>query len=216
MQTPRSLRLLPLEGALWLVACSLWPGPAAAQAAGGTVDAASAAAASAPTTGLEPWSGSKQITLHAKDGSTQVIGRVSFRPRSATESDFELHLDHGPFKDHFLSMREFKCLEGSGEILCHVPYPYQRPSVVSTQQLAWLEHALLFLYKKPADFGAKLWNGVYWKLERSPRGLVGRPQAVDLNAIGAPPARLDIPPYRAALRDDMPAGSRWFHRLTIE
>ena len=71
-------------------------------------------------------------------------------------------------------------------------------------------------FKKPSDFGAKLWNGVYFQLSRSDKGLVGKPQAVDLNLIGAPPARLDIPPFKPALRDDMAPGARWFNRLTIE
>lgn len=71
------------------------------------------------------------------------------------------------------------------------------------------------MYKKPADYGARLWNGVYWQLQRSERGWTGTPQAVDLNLIGAPPARPG-PPLRPALREPMPEGARWFVRMSIE
>ena len=37
----------------------------------------------------------------------------------------------------------------------------------------------------------------------------------DLNLIGAPPDKPG-PPFRKALRDDMPADARWFVRLTID
>ena len=112
-------------------------------------------------------------------------------------------------------MREFKCREGATEILCFVPYPYANPGRVSPDNLVWLEHALLFFYKAPRDFGAKLWNGVYFKLAMTEHGLVGTPQAVDLNLIGAPPANLDIPPYGPNERSDIAADARWFNRLTI-
>jgi hypothetical protein len=160
--------------------------------------------------------GDKHISLHARDGSTVVIGQVLFTRQDDGRSRFKLQMDPAPFTDHFLSMREFKCLGGGSEILCHVPYPYPQPGTVAAGDLAWLEHSLLFMFKKPGEFGARLWNGVYWQLRATPQGLEGRPQAVDLNFIGAPPARTDVPPFRPALRDDMPEGSRWFHRLTIE
>lgn len=161
--------------------------------------------------------GTLRLALHTREGQRVDIGSVRFDPEPGSERRrFTLAIDHGPFRDHFLSMREFKCLDGQGEILCHVPYPHPRPSTVTAGDLAWLEHALLFMFKKPSDFGARLWNGVYWKLRVTPQGLVGQPQAVDLNLIGAPPARTDVPPYRPALRDDMPEGSRWFVRLTLD
>lgn len=167
-----------------------------------------------------PLDGTRRLALHARDGTRVEIGSVRFDPVPGGAADarrFALSIDHAPFRDHFLSMREFKCLDGSGEILCHVPYPYSRPDTVTPGDLAWLEHALMFMFKKPADFGAKLWNGVYWQLRVTPDGtLEGRPQAIDLNRIGAPPARLDVPPYRPAQRDDMPEGARWFVRLTLE
>ena len=96
-----------------------------------------------------------------------------------------------------------------------MPYPYQTPGTVSAQDFAWLEHSLLFLYKQPRDFGAKLWNGLYFRLQPDAQGLVGLPQAVDLNLISGPPDDLSTPPYNPSLRDDVPAGAHWIERLVI-
>ncbi len=159
--------------------------------------------------------GTKTIALHTRDGQTLTIGTVSFQPQ-AKVTHFTLHLDYGKFKDYFLSMKEFKCLEGPQEVQCHVPYPYSNPSTVTPDDLRWLEHALLFLYKLPRDFGANLWNGLYYKMTRTDQGLVGLPQAIDLNLISAPPDNLLNPPYTPADRSDIPVGSRWITSLTIQ
>lgn len=159
--------------------------------------------------------GKHALRLHPRAGDPIVIGSVEFHP-AGDRYAYSLHLDHGRFKDFFLSMREFKCLEGQGEIQCHVPYPYRHPATVAANDLAWLEHELLFLFKAPSEFGAKLWNGIYYRLQITGQGIVGLPQAIDLNHIGAPPADFDTPPYGAGERSDIPAGARWFGRLTIE
>ena len=160
--------------------------------------------------------GSKSVILHTRDGQSLALGKVEFKPREGGRTGFALTLDSDRFKDFFLSMKEFKCLEGGGEVTCHVPYPYPQPGTVSPTDLAWLEHSLLFLFKLPNEFGAKLWNGLYFKLAMTENGLVGTPQAIDLNLISAPPADPSKPPYRPALRDDMPTGARWAAQLTIE
>jgi hypothetical protein len=172
---------------------------------------------SAPSTGLpaEFLSGQKTITLHSRDGHATPIGVVNFQP-VAGGSSFELQLDHTRLKDFFLSMKEFKCLDGGAEVLCHLPYPYANPRLVRSDDLAWLEHALLFFFKTPQDFGARLWNGIYFRLQRGERGLVGTPQAVDLDLIGVPPADLEVPPFGPGERHDIDPGRRWFERLTIE
>lgn len=172
------------------------------------------AAAAAPAFAWEP-AGTHRVTLHARDGTRVDIGAVQMRPAGDGRYTFALMLDHARFKDHFLSMREFKCLEALTEVFCHVAYPYARPDTVSAQDLAWLEHALLFMFKLPSEFGAKLWNGIYFRMQVTPQGIVGMPQAVDLNLIGAPPARTDVPPFKPALRDDIAPGARWFVKLTI-
>ncbi|WP_088278788.1 hypothetical protein [Ideonella sp. A 288] len=160
--------------------------------------------------------GTQTVRLHGRDGQSVAIGSVSFQPRADGRTGFTLALDHGRLKDFFLSMKEFKCVEAPDEVMCHVPYPYPQPGTVGTGDLVWLEHSLLFLFKRPGEFGAKLWNGMYFKLQAGERGLVGTPQAIDLNLISAPPAQPGVPPYRPALRDDIAPGARWFERLTIE
>ena len=101
-----------------------------------------------------------------------------------------------------------------------MPYPYPQPGTVlvvaGTTELAWLEHALLFMFKLPNEFGAKFWNGIYFQLKLTDRGLNGTQQAIHLNRISAPPAQPGVPPYRPALRDDIAPGARFFNRLTIE
>jgi len=175
-----------------------------------------AALASPSLAGAWDLAGTHTVLLHARDGSTVPLGTAQFTPRADGRSDFRLALDGARFKDFFLSMKEFKCIEGQTEILCHVPYPYRQPGTVGPDDMAWLEHSLLFMFKTPAEFGAKLWNGVYFQLRVTERGLEGTPQAVDLNRISAPSATPGVPPFKPALRDDMAPGARWFNRLTIE
>lgn len=160
--------------------------------------------------------GTKTITAHTRDQQRIVLGTVRFDPQPAGAVSFVIALDRARFTDHFLSMREFKCLDGPGEVVCHVPYPYPQPMSVTATDTAWLEHSLLFLYKLPTDFGAKLWNGLYFRFEPTDRGLLGRPQAIDLERISAPPSQPNVPPFRAALRDDVAPGARWIESLTIE
>ena len=158
----------------------------------------------------------KSVKLHAKDGSSVDIGQVVFTPRADGRTAFVWKADTSRFTDHFLSMREFKCLPGQGEIMCLVPYPYAQPGHVAANDLAWLEHSLLFMFKKQSELGAQLWNGVIWKLAADGNRLAGTPQAVDLNRIASPPAKTDVPPYGAAQRDDIPVTARWFNKITIE
>ena len=160
--------------------------------------------------------GMKSVKLHAKDGSSVDIGQVVFTPRADGRTAFVWKADTSRFTDHFLSMREFKCLPGQGEIMCLVPYPYAQPGHVAANDLAWLEHSLLFMFKKQSELGAQLWNGVIWKLAADGNRLAGTPQAVDLNRIASPPAKTDVPPYGAAQRDDIPVTARWFNKITIE
>jgi hypothetical protein len=130
--------------------------------------------------------GTKRVKLHAKDGTSVEIGQVVLTPRADGRVGFVWKADTSRFTDHFLSMREFKCLPGQGEIMCLVPYPYPQPGTIAANDLAWLEHSLLFMFKKQSEFGAQLWNGVIFKLAVSGNGLEGTPQA------------------------------RWFNKLTIE
>ena len=175
--------------------------------------AASATPAIAATWDLP---GPRTLTAVTQDQQRITLGTVHFDVQPDGSARFAIRMDPARFTDHFLSMKEFKCLEGPAELMCHVPYPDPQPGTVSDGQLAWLEHGLLFLFKRPGEFGAKLWNGLYFQLERTPQGLRGKAQAVDLNRISAPPDRPAVPPYRPALRDEVRPGSRWIETLLIE
>ena len=183
---------------------------------GGLILVAMCGAAAWVPAAAQPLAGTRQITLHPRDGAAVALGTVTFTPAADGRSRFALALRHEAFKDFFLSMKEFKCVESPVEIFCHVPYPYPQPGTVSATDFAWLEHSLLFMFKTPSEFGAKLWNGVYFQLAPTDRGLEGRPQAVDLNRISAPPDPPGVPPFRPALRDDIAPAARYFNRLTIE
>ncbi len=161
--------------------------------------------------------GDKALIAVTRDQVRTRIGTVSFTPQPGSSvAHFGVRIDPQVMRDHFLSMREFKCLPAAQEITCFVPYPYRQPATVSAKQLAWLEHSLLFFYKQPADFGAKLWNGVLFQFAVTPTALVGTPQAVDLNRIGVPPDVLDQPPYGPMDRDAFTPGARWVQELRIE
>lgn len=151
-----------------------------------------------------------------RDGSRVPIATVQFTPVDRHKVAFKLTMDSARFADHFLSMKEFKCLESAVEISCHVAYPYRNPQTITDGNLVWLEHSLLFLYKQPRDFGAKLWNGSYYRLEWQTGSLVGHAQAIDLNHISAPSATPDIPPYSPDLRHDVSPGARWIDHLVID
>lgn len=161
--------------------------------------------------------GTKKLFAQMADQTEIQIGEVSFKnvEGDAESATFTLHLDHAKFTDYFLSMREFKCLPSEKEVSCHVPYPYEAANVVSDNNYAWLEHRLMFLFKKPSEFGAKLWNGIYFQFSQNGNELVGTPQAIDLNQIGAPPTDLTVPPYGPYDRHDMPISERWVQSLII-
>lgn len=160
--------------------------------------------------------GDKALMAQTRDGRQTRIGVVSFTPTTDGASRVRVKMDHQVMHDHFLSMREFKCLDAADEISCHVVYPYANPGTVTAQDLQWLDHQTLFLYKRPADFGAKLWNGIIFRWQMSAQGLQAEPHAVDLNAISAPPQRLDVPPYAPQDSEPFAPGARWITRLLIE
>lgn len=159
--------------------------------------------------------GDKTIVLHTRDGKDIAIGTVAFTPQSDGSATYRLAVDTSKMKTFFLSMRDFKCEEGP-DIQCFVAYPYKHPAVVKPSDLSWLEHDLLFFWKAPNDYGAKLQNGIYYALKPTDRALIGTPQAIDLNAIAAPPDDLKTPPYGPGDRDDYAQGSRWVESLRIE
>ncbi|MEH6650569.1 MAG: hypothetical protein V7707_11140 [Motiliproteus sp.] len=158
-------------------------------------------------------SGSRTIDLVDKQGNRFVIGRVVFSPEG-NGYGYQLTLDHHQFTDHFLSMKEMKCLEGA-ELWCHIPFPYPNPHTVSRDDLRWLEHDLLFLFKRHNEFGANFWNGIYYRLSVEEGRLVGEAQAIDLNILASPADDLTVPPVGEFDREEADLEKRWLPRLEI-
>ena len=90
--------------------------------------------------------GEKKILLHTRDGKDIAIGTVNFTPQVDGSATYKLAVDTSKMKTFFPSMRDFKCEEGP-EIECFVPYPYKHADVVKPNDLAWLEHDMVFFWK---------------------------------------------------------------------
>ncbi|WP_286240705.1 hypothetical protein [Neptuniibacter halophilus] len=159
-----------------------------------------------------PLEGEKQVLLLDKQGNERLLGQILFQPQGSV-SQYELHVDHSQFRDYFLSMKEMKCLEGP-ELWCHLPYPYTQPHQVSDTDLRWLSHDLLFMFKKPSEFGANFWNGIYYQLELEGDQIRGRAMAVDLNLLASPPESA-APPIGDTELDDIDRSQRWLPDLII-
>ena len=86
----------------------------------------------------------------------------------------------------------------------------------SPQDLNWLSDNLLFLFKTKAEHAATMSNGIRYDLRLTDHGIVGKPQAINLDDIASPPKDPGAAPYGPADREDYPEGSRWVETLTIE
>lgn len=164
----------------------------------------------------DPWASPNKIILSGHKGERFEIGTVSFTRSVDDVYHYELDIDHAVFKDFFLSMKEMKCLEGVAEVFCHIPYPYANPHTVTEEDFRWLSHDLLFMYKKPREFGARLWNGIYYDFKVEGDTLVGVAQAVDLNLLAAPPEDQSVPPLTDDDRYEITAEDRWLPFLKAE
>jgi hypothetical protein len=160
-------------------------------------------------------SGQMTLALLDASGNELVIGTVDFSPTSVTgQRHYQLNIDHHRFTDHFLSMKELKCLEGK-ELWCRIPYPYANPQTISASDLRWLEHDLLFLFKRANEFGANFWNGIYYQLQLEDDSLRGTARAVDLNRLASPPADQAVPPIGEYDSDEIEPGQRWLPGIII-
>lgn len=157
--------------------------------------------------------GEKHVYLLDKQGNEYPIGSVHFMAADSG-SKYSLHMEHERFKDFFLSMKEMKCLEGP-ELMCHLAYPYDQPRTVTEQELGWLSHDLLFMYKQPAEFGANFWNGVYYQLRIEDGVIKGNAQAVDLNMLASPPDDLSVLPFGKWDREELEPKNRWLPFIEI-
>ena len=172
---------------------------------------------------LHAWElkGAHTVELLNASGEVFEIGQLQVVANNQSdEYDFTFTPKDGAFEVYFLSMRNFDCLTGKEEVYCHVVYPYDYPTQVSENNLTWLEHTFLFMHKSPSEFSAKLWNGIIYEMEITDEGIIGHPQAVDLNEISSPPAP-GIAPYGDGSdidigeRGEINPASREFNQLRI-
>ena len=162
----------------------------------------------------EPLSGNKHIYLVDAKGNEMVIGDIAFSTLK-DKTHYQIHLDHTLFKDYFLSMKEMKCLEGP-ELWCHLAYPYDNPREISPNDLTWLAHDLLFMYKKKSEFGANFYNGIYYQLSLNNGEIEGTAQAVDLNLLASAPDDLNSAPITEAELDEIETSQRWLGKIAIK
>ncbi len=158
--------------------------------------------------------GSKTIALKSAT-ETIVIGNVEFSGTGATRT-ISVTMKDELYKDHFLSMRPFKCIEGP-KFYCHLPYPYEWKGTVTATDLGDLEYALLFVQKEPTAYGINLWHGIYYKMQSSVDGRIsGTLHEVDMDILASPPKPGELRPISPADINATAADGQWLPELVIE
>lgn len=158
--------------------------------------------------------GMKTITLNSATEKI-VVGTVAFAGSGKSRS-IAVTMQDGLFKDHFLSMRPFKCLEGI-KFYCHLPYPYTWKGEITATDLADLEYALLFVQKEPTAYGINLWHGIYYKLSLAADGsMMGDLHELDMDVLASPPPDGEMRPIAADMLNKAAADGQWLPHLTIE
>lgn len=158
--------------------------------------------------------GTKQISLLDNKNKELIIGSISFVTKG-NSTHYQIHLDEKLFKDHFLSMKEMKCLEGP-ELWCHLAYPYENPRSIKAIDFSWLAHDLLFMYKKKSAFGANFYNGIYYDFKLVSNKLIGKAMAVDLNLLAAPPEDVTKPQITFEDIDEIDLANRWLPVIEVK
>ncbi|MEM0910711.1 MAG: hypothetical protein AAGJ37_07025 [Pseudomonadota bacterium] len=150
------------------------------------------------------------VTLEDKSGNAITVGTVTKHGNK-----YEFERDDAKFKDFFLSMKEMKCLEGP-EILCHIHYPYPQEDISEDNNLEWLSHELLFMYKRSDQFGARLNQGVFFALSPEEDGFTGTAYGLDLNDLASPPDSFSTPPIELIELEELEIDNRWLPFLKIK
>ncbi len=144
------------------------------------------------------------------------IGEITFTDSGQQSTAIAVNIDHSVFTDHFLSMRPFRCIESSTEWFCYLEYPYELRSLITADDLSDLEYQLLFIRKKPAEFGIDAWNGLYYKLALQADGsITGSLLEGDLNSLQSPPAETYAKPVDLSEFIEADKVKRLFPQLRI-
>lgn len=152
-------------------------------------------------------------TVFLEDGSGARIEIAALAVKE--DGTYNLNMVPDAFSDHFLSMRPFKCIDGTAKTWCHVPYPYEIKRDVSAD-LTDLEYDLLFLWKRSNDYGIDMWNGVYYKLTDDGERIVGKIYEMDMNVLSVPPETGNLRPIREVDLTEGDVDSHWLPRVVIE
>lgn len=159
--------------------------------------------------------GTKTIYLIDGQGASTAIGQVAFKNADG-KSAIEVKLHSKKFENKFLSMRPFRCIDGTKQTVCHLPYPYQLEDKVTAKDLRDLEYRLLFLHKGPTDYGINAWNGLYYRLKADASGkIIGALHEADLNILAVPPEPGVTRPIGEADLEEAEAGRHRFPKIEI-
>jgi hypothetical protein len=161
--------------------------------------------------------GTRGIWLGNADGEKQRIGLVEFTAAENGKTRFRITMEE-KLEEYFLAMRPFRCLTGPSQRLCHFPVELEAP-VISAGDLVPLEYALMFMRTPPKSLHINPFNGIYYKMTWTERGIVGQLHDVDMDPFIAPdsvPLERRLRPLRSV---DLSLGdprSHWLPILTIE
>ena len=130
----------------------------------------------------------RTVTLKPSDGESIDIANLEIVKLKGDTYSYSINMDDSKFSNHFLSMRPFKCFQGPKQMLCYLPYPYDKTTKFSGVDLQDLEYDLLFIHRKSTDYGIDPWNGLYYKLSLDKDvNLSGVLKEVDLDILASPP-----------------------------
>lgn len=154
-----------------------------------------------------------RIQLETVDGEKVVP--VATLEMSAQQGgwDYRLGMVEDGFGDYFLSMRPFKCITNRTDMLCHLQYPYNIKRKISQSDLTDLEYDLLFIRRKPTDYGINPWNGLYYRLQWQGDLLIGEAHEVDLDLLAVPPDEGVLRPIQEHDLHQIDAEQLWLPRL---
>ena len=161
--------------------------------------------------------GARGIWLSNADGERHRIGIIEFAPVADGKTRFKITMEE-KLEEYFLAMRPFRCLTGPSQRLCHFPVELEAP-VISAGDLVPLEYALMFMRTPPKSLHINPFNGIYYKMTWTERGIVGQLHDVDMDPFIAPdsvPLERRLRPLRSV---DLSLGdprSHWLPILTIE
>ncbi|MDD9911330.1 MAG: hypothetical protein OXR62_16805 [Ahrensia sp.] len=159
--------------------------------------------------------GQRMLYLVEASGERHHVADVAFDP-TGSDTSYSITWRDEKFEEHFLSMRPFRCFEGSAKYWCRVPYPYDIKRVVTADDLTDLEYDTMFIWKGATEYGINMWNGVYYQMTLEDGRLVGALNEIDMDTLSAPPDEGVLRPIRDQDLEPGEPESHWLPKLVIE